>query len=163
MVLLVQEVFTKEELHRVGHANSSTLMIGIMGEIFDVSKSPKYYGAHMLSLLSGVMCCQLTLSRLCSDAHIWQHGRIIRQTRRRHAVCHIHLAAAPAEIASAQRAGGNGSYSFFAGVDASRAYLTGNFTGDLNDNITDFDDDQLAGLSRWRDFYHKVPPSCTMS
>ena len=53
-------------------------------------------------------------------------------------------------------AGKDGSYAFFTGVDASRAFLTGDFAGDLNDNITDFTDSQMAGLSRWKDFYHKV-------
>ena len=53
-------------------------------------------------------------------------------------------------------AGKDGSYGFFSGVDASRGFLTGDFTGDLNDNVTDFTPQQMAGLVRWKDFYLKV-------
>ena len=53
-------------------------------------------------------------------------------------------------------AGKGGDYEFFSGRDASRAYVTGNFTGDLNDDVADLKDKQMAGLVTWRDFYTKV-------
>jgi hypothetical protein len=55
-------------------------------------------------------------------------------------------------------AGKDGSYSFFSGVDASRAFITGAFSDDLNDNVEDFTDDQMAGLSQWKGFFLKVLP-----
>lgn len=58
--------------------------------------------------------------------------------------------------------GKDGSYSFFSGRDASRAYLTGKFQDDLNDDVEDFTDEQFHGLMHWKDFYLKVPSSwCT--
>lgn len=57
--------------------------------------------------------------------------------------------------------GKQGGYSFFSGVDASRAFLTGEFADDLNDNVTDFTESQMHGLVHWRDFYLKV--SITLS
>lgn len=53
-------------------------------------------------------------------------------------------------------AGAKGGYSFFAGTDASRAYLTGKFQDDLNDDVEDFTDEQFHGLMHWKDFYLKV-------
>jgi predicted heme/steroid binding protein len=48
-----------------------------------------------------------------------------------------------------------GSYDFFVGKDASRAYVTGDFVNDLNDNINDLDDSKIADLFKWQDFYEK--------
>jgi predicted heme/steroid binding protein len=51
--------------------------------------------------------------------------------------------------------GKEGGYHFFSGKDASRAYVTGQFNEDgLNDDVTDFDIDQIGGLLNWYDFYH---------
>lgn len=55
------------------------------------------------------------------------------------------------------RAGKGGDYEFFAGRDASRAYVTGNFTADLHDGVAGLDDKAMAGLVRWCNFYKEVP------
>jgi hypothetical protein len=55
------------------------------------------------------------------------------------------------------RSGKGGAYAFFCGRDCSRAFLTGEFEKDLNDNVTDFTPEQMAGLTHWKDFYLKVP------
>lgn len=34
--------------------------------------------------------------------------------------------------------------------------MTGDFVGDLNDNVTDFTPQQMSGLVQWKDFYLKV-------
>jgi hypothetical protein len=48
------------------------------------------------------------------------------------------------------------SYSIFAGKDASRAFVTGDFTDEgLIDDISDFDDEKMLGLSDWLNFYDK--------
>lgn len=36
---------------------------------------------------------------------------------------------------------------------------TGDFEGDLSDNVADLSAEQYAGLLHWRDFYHKVGQS----
>lgn len=56
------------------------------------------------------------------------------------------------------RTGEKGGYDFFTGRDASRAYLTGKFKDDLNDDVEDFTDEQFHGLMHWKDFYLKVTP-----
>ena len=49
--------------------------------------------------------------------------------------------------------GPDGSYSFFAGRDASRAYVTGKFQDDLNDDVQDLKPEDFSGLVDWRSFY----------
>ncbi|OQR66724.1 neuferricin-like [Tropilaelaps mercedesae] len=45
-------------------------------------------------------------------------------------------------------------YSFFAGRDASRAYITGDFSEDgLTDDLTGLSDDQIADLGTWIELY----------
>ena len=54
----------------------------------------------------------------------------------------------------ARHYGPGGPYAHFAGRDASRAFVTGDFSGpDLSDDVSDFTQDQLAALATWRDFY----------
>ena len=55
-----------------------------------------------------------------------------------------------------KRAGKGGGYGFFSGRDASRAFVTGKFQDDLNDDIEDFEDDSMAALLHWRGFYFEV-------
>lgn len=49
-------------------------------------------------------------------------------------------------------------YSIFAGRDATRAYLTGNFTHDLSDNISDLDESTYGDLKNWSSFYEQSYP-----
>ncbi|KAG1677123.1 hypothetical protein FOA52_000929 [Chlamydomonas sp. UWO 241] len=51
--------------------------------------------------------------------------------------------------------GKGGGYSHFVGRDASRGFITGDFKGDLTDNVADFTPEQFAGLAEWIRFYHK--------
>jgi hypothetical protein len=57
-----------------------------------------------------------------------------------------------------RRAGPGGAYAFFAGRDATRGFVTGEFGADLSDDVADFTAEQHAEAVRWRDFYqnHKV-------
>ena len=47
-------------------------------------------------------------------------------------------------------------WSLVLGRDASRAFITGEFTKDLNDNLDGLDDSQIASLFEWLDFYDKT-------
>jgi predicted heme/steroid binding protein len=49
--------------------------------------------------------------------------------------------------------GPGGSYHFFAGRDASRAFVTGKFKEDLNDDVRDLSAQDMKGLIDWRSFY----------
>ncbi|EGF78028.1 hypothetical protein BATDEDRAFT_13694, partial [Batrachochytrium dendrobatidis JAM81] len=49
--------------------------------------------------------------------------------------------------------GKGGSYSFFAGKDATRAYITGCFETDLTHDLRGLSDAQIESLSTWVDFY----------
>lgn len=49
-----------------------------------------------------------------------------------------------------------GSYEFFVGRDASRAYVTGNFKDDLNDKVDDLSQAQVRDLFNWKSFYDKT-------
>ncbi|XP_077152607.1 neuferricin [Ranitomeya variabilis] len=52
--------------------------------------------------------------------------------------------------------GPGGSYSFFAARDASRAYVTGDFTeGGLVEDVTELSPTQMLHLHNWLSFYHK--------
>lgn len=42
---------------------------------------------------------------------------------------------------------------FFIGKDASRAYVTGDFKNDLNDNFDGLTDSQIADIFNWKKFY----------
>nr|CAG4652020.1 EOG090X0A5G [Triops cancriformis] len=47
-------------------------------------------------------------------------------------------------------------YHIFAGTDASRAFVTGDFTPTgLSDDVLDLDDQDFGGLAEWLQFYHK--------
>ncbi|XP_077532795.1 neuferricin-like [Haemaphysalis longicornis] len=49
-----------------------------------------------------------------------------------------------------------GGYAQFAGKDASRAYITGEFTEEgLTDDLTGMSDDSLLSFTQWVDFYEK--------
>ncbi|KAA0198429.1 hypothetical protein HAZT_HAZT007766 [Hyalella azteca] len=51
--------------------------------------------------------------------------------------------------------GPGGGYEFFAGRDASRAFVTGNFDGEgLTDDIAGMSDQDYLGIKTWIDFYH---------
>jgi hypothetical protein len=49
--------------------------------------------------------------------------------------------------------GPGGAYAFFAGRDASRAYATGDFRGDLTDDLEGLDGAAVAEVARWRAFF----------
>lgn len=51
--------------------------------------------------------------------------------------------------------GPGGGYSFFTGKDASRAFVTGDFKNDLNDNVEDLTPENCHGLVEWLSFYNK--------
>ncbi|XP_069828567.1 neuferricin [Dendropsophus ebraccatus] len=52
--------------------------------------------------------------------------------------------------------GPGGSYSFFAARDASRAYVTGDFTeGGLVEDVSELSPAQMLHLNNWLSFYHK--------
>lgn len=46
-------------------------------------------------------------------------------------------------------------YHGMVGRDASRSFITGDFKNDLTDNLEGITNEQLAGLVRWQEFYHK--------
>ncbi|KAI8530735.1 hypothetical protein RHMOL_Rhmol11G0082700 [Rhododendron molle] len=53
--------------------------------------------------------------------------------------------------------GAGGGYNHFAGRDASRAFVSGNFTGDgLTDSLHGLSSTQVKSVVDWRDFYFKT-------
>ncbi|KAJ3174049.1 hypothetical protein HDU88_000016 [Geranomyces variabilis] len=56
---------------------------------------------------------------------------------------------------SPQYYGKDGSYNFFAGKDAARAYITGCFQTDLTHDLRGLNDAQIRSLQTWSDFYSK--------
>jgi len=52
--------------------------------------------------------------------------------------------------------GAGGGYNHFAGRDASRAFISGNFTGDgLTDNVKGLTSTEIKSIVDWRNFYHR--------
>eukprot|EP00127_Corallochytrium_limacisporum_P003819 Clim_evm33s153 gene=Clim_evmTU33s153 len=49
--------------------------------------------------------------------------------------------------------GPEGGYNFFAGRDATRSYVTGDFENDLHHDVTGLTEKQLKGLEAWRTLY----------
>jgi len=49
--------------------------------------------------------------------------------------------------------GKGGSYEFFSGVDAARAYITGCFKQDLTHDLRGLNEEKLKGLESWKKFY----------
>lgn len=58
-----------------------------------------------------------------------------------------------------QHYGRGGDYNVFAGRDASRAFVTGNFTHDLTDKLDDLDDTLLGQINTWISFYRTSYPN----
>ena len=58
--------------------------------------------------------------------------------------------------------GPGGGYAAFAGRDATRAFVSGQFEGaGLTDDVSGLSDADLKALVGWRDFYHKArAPLC---
>lgn len=53
--------------------------------------------------------------------------------------------------------GPGGGYAAFAGRDATRAFVSGQFEGaGLTDDVSGLSDADLKALVGWRDFYHKA-------
>lgn len=57
-----------------------------------------------------------------------------------------------------QHYAGGAEYNIFAGRDATRAFVTGNFTHDLHDDISDIDDSLYAHIESWASFYNTSYP-----
>ncbi|GJP54192.1 hypothetical protein CLOM_g13289 [Closterium sp. NIES-68] len=91
------KLWRAEELAKYnGSQKGLPLLLGILGDVFDVSKGKKHYGK------------------------------------------------------------GQG-YNHFAGRDASRAFVSGNFSGDgLTDDLEGLTGEQCIGIADWRDFYFKT-------
>lgn len=53
----------------------------------------------------------------------------------------------------AQHYGPGAEYNVFAGRDATRAFVTGNFTHDLHDDIRDIDEEMYTHIESWASFY----------
>lgn len=58
-----------------------------------------------------------------------------------------------------QHYGRGGDYNVFAGRDASRAFVTGNFTHDLTDKLDDLEDNLLGQINTWISFYRTSYPN----
>lgn len=59
---------------------------------------------------------------------------------------------------SAKHYGPGSEYSVFAGRDATRAFVTGNFTHDLHDNIKDIEESMYNHIEAWASFYSSSYP-----
>lgn len=60
--------------------------------------------------------------------------------------------------ANQQHYGKGADYNIFTGKDASRAFITGNFSHDLHDHIGDLDEGYYDHLENWRSFYTSSYP-----
>jgi hypothetical protein len=90
-----------------------------------------------------LLCFSSFCTRCCADVQRIFYGVLYKQRRK---------FAEPLQ----RLVGKDGSYGFFSGRDASRAYITGKFQEDLNDNVEDFTDENMAALVHWKGFYLKV-------
>lgn len=58
------------------------------------------------------------------------------------------------DVSSSPHYSSKGSYGFFAGIDGTRAFLTGEFTeNELYDDITDLEDSYFNGIDTWVNLY----------
>lgn len=60
--------------------------------------------------------------------------------------------------ANKQHYAAGAEYNAFAGKDATRAFVTGNFTHDLHDNIQDLDESLYSHIESWASFYNSNYP-----
>lgn len=54
--------------------------------------------------------------------------------------------------------GQQGGYAFFCGKDATRAFVTGDFKKDLNDEVADLSDGKKIGIMEWVQMYRNTYP-----
>lgn len=92
----------------------------------------------------------------CQLISLWMSGAVGTQALPKLNTARLTEECCPPRRLHRPYAGDKGGYSFFAGNDASRAYLTGKFQDDLNDDVEDFTDEQFHGLMHWKEFYLKV-------
>ena len=59
--------------------------------------------------------------------------------------------------------GKDGGYSFFTGRDATRAYITGDFTNDLNSNLEGLKPEQFVEIVTWVKFYRGQYKACRVA
>ena len=127
----MQRTIPLMDLRRSDGVASPQLHLAILGQVFDVSKGKRHYGEG----------CQAGVLGTCMQGPP-DHSLVLSCID--HAPVHHWYA------------GEGGSYHFFVGKDASRAYVTGDFQHDLNDVVEDLQPDQLASIIGWRSFYAKV-------
>jgi hypothetical protein len=63
-----------------------------------------------------------------------------------------------AHVCVSCKPGEQGGYRQFVGKDASKAFITGDFREDLEDDVTELDNDAYKALVDWRSFYRRVWP-----
>ncbi|SCZ98629.1 BZ3500_MvSof-1268-A1-R1_Chr3-1g05511 [Microbotryum saponariae] len=57
------------------------------------------------------------------------------------------------DVSSSKAYSPGGSYDFFAGIDAARAYVTGCFDTHLTHDLRGLTEKQLGGLTHWKEFF----------
>jgi len=57
---------------------------------------------------------------------------------------------------NSQHYGPNGEYNVFSGRDATRAFITGNFTHDLTDDVRDLEESFYSHIDSWTQFYEST-------
>eukprot|EP00878_Enallax_costatus_P016952 GHUV01017795.1.p1 GENE.GHUV01017795.1~~GHUV01017795.1.p1 ORF type:complete len:306 (+),score=81.49 GHUV01017795.1:228-1145(+) len=54
--------------------------------------------------------------------------------------------------------GPGGGYACFAGTDGSKSFITGDFVGDVTDDVSSLEPEACLGLVGWLEFYHETYP-----
>jgi hypothetical protein len=87
-------VYTPETLSTMTHENGNQILLAIMGEVYDVSKNPTYYGAPAQVLAQLVLAPRHCLfsSLLQPEPRLWSHARSAHQLLARipHLILHQH-------------------------------------------------------------------------
>jgi hypothetical protein len=109
-------LFTAEQLRQFTSDNTAgggKIYMAILGEVFDVTAKPEFYGE------GGCQVCSVTV---CFDRGFHSNGVLAAVTQHQgSSVAEARLSRCP----SAVPAGAEGGYGHFAGVDGSKAFITG--------------------------------------
>ena len=122
-------LFTKEDVAKYkgqGKGAYSQLYLVCMGKIFDVSSNKETYGTYCFVLYSS--------TSMLFSVHFTQPIQPINKQIQK-------------------KAGKSGGYNAFIGQDATRFFVTGDFDKPAEDDIDDFNEEDMAAVVGWREFY----------
>ncbi|KAK4483922.1 hypothetical protein RD792_011131 [Penstemon davidsonii] len=155
---LQTRLFTVDELAPYNGTDPRLpIFLAILGSVFDVSKGKSHYGAGGgYNHFSGRLNKFFFVCSVCFYMHLsfavslcFQYGKS--------KYCSFHFVFGSEILKKKTKIRGYRNKRSVVGRDASRAFVSGNFTGEgLTDNLHGLSSPEVKSIVEWRDFYFKT-------